>query len=469
MKKLFIAIATLVVLLPMGCNRSQQKTTPVVAMSAGTADINTLSFFIEAPNSELTAYLVQESAFSAPDAKTILEEGKTIDANTKIEETAAGLHSNTDYIIYAASSNGEYISEVQSLQMSTIADPSYFEDIKATKYTAWYSGLQKQIDADIFFIALANTDVNRYSAMPEGKGEMMWLYLIADKTNKENPVLAAGTYTMWDGATLPANGTFESEKSKFLMGSSASLEDWGMIGYKSGTIEVKCEDGVYSIIADMLIEDEEGEKKVKANYCGTLEFEDMTDGYAHFKEEQNITLHGGNAGLRAYENEGVNVTSSAFFTDGLLDEEGFIVSEGYLFCMDFVTAGNVEYSPVGTYSPNTHYLSDGKMEIGTYLPGMMYEFYGMIIPVYTTVVRYDTFGNILQIGLVEGGDVTLTNNGGKWQMHGALITNKGVKITVDFEGDEFPITDFRSNIGEPSRIFKSIYKSPIPTPMSVLR
>lgn len=468
MKKFLIAIAAFALLLPMGCNKQQEDKAPVITLTAGTSDVNTLSFFIEAPASDITAYMVQESALAAPDAATVIAEGKTLNANTTVEETVTELYSNTDYTIYAASSKGQQVAEVASLIMSTTADPSYFADVKVTGHTEWYRGkISDKIDADMFFIGLANTGINHYSALPEGKGEMMWIYLIADKSQKENPALATGTYTIWDGETLPANGTFSPESSKFLMGSSASLDDWGMVGYKSGTVDVKYENGIYTISADMVIEDDEGEKKVKARYCGQLDFEDMTDGYAHFKEDQTIALQGGNAGK--YLSDGFHHTSAAFFSDGLLDEEGFIVAEGYLFCMDFDIDGSGEYSPVGTYTVNDHFLSDMTLEAGTYLPGMMYNMYGYIIPIYTYLAKYDALGNIMQIGLVESGDISLTNNNGKWQLHASCVSNKGVKINVEFEDDEFPILDRGTMGAMPARTFMPKFNSPLARPVSVLR
>lgn len=46
MKKFLIAIAAFALLLPMGCNKQQEDKAPVITLTAGTSDVNTLSFFI---------------------------------------------------------------------------------------------------------------------------------------------------------------------------------------------------------------------------------------------------------------------------------------------------------------------------------------------------------------------------------------------------------------------------------------
>ena len=81
---------------------------PTVAVTAGTATENSISFTVTSTEADEVAYLVVEGT-EAPTASEVLANGAKIEANKNVELTATELKAETDYTIVAAAKNAKAV------------------------------------------------------------------------------------------------------------------------------------------------------------------------------------------------------------------------------------------------------------------------------------------------------------------------------------------------------------------------
>lgn len=81
---------------------------PTVAVTAGTATENSISFTVTSTDADEVAYLVVEGT-EAPTASEVLANGAKIEANKNVELTATELKAETDYTIVAAAKNAKAV------------------------------------------------------------------------------------------------------------------------------------------------------------------------------------------------------------------------------------------------------------------------------------------------------------------------------------------------------------------------
>ena len=81
---------------------------PTVAVTAGTATENSISFTVTSTEADKVAYLVVEGT-EAPTASEVLANGEEIEANKNVELTATELKAETDYTIVAAAKNAKAV------------------------------------------------------------------------------------------------------------------------------------------------------------------------------------------------------------------------------------------------------------------------------------------------------------------------------------------------------------------------
>lgn len=429
---LFLA-AALSMLSVSGCKESDSKPStpamePEVTLVALESGFTTFSFKVTVKDADDAAYLFLEADQAAPSAETVLADGEHIDAVAAadgITVELTGLESAVAYKLYVAASNGETVmSEPEVLPFTT--ESEYFADVESTATLAWYYGLDETVGGDLVFLSLCNAELDKYSAMPSGEGELLRLYMYTEKTDKDNMALAPGTYTLVTEPSAP----FEVAGGDYSAFALSTEDGWMQIGYESGTVTVERDGDTYDIVAEMVIADGLG-TKVRGKFSGVLDFEDLTDGYIHFDSDMNEVMLGHSGGIYSGD-ENCNDYTMTFYNCEL-DSDGFIVGAGFLFNTElFFDVNGTDYS--GTYKPATDWMNGYKNY--TYMPGDVMYYYGFYMPYGTYLSEYDDYGNLIRIGLVVDGDIDVSISDGVLSMNGVLTTDKGHEITVSYEGPE---------------------------------
>lgn len=433
-KVLYLAMAVAVsVLMANGCRKSGSEpdpAEPTVTLAALESTFTSFSFEATFTDADEAAYICLEADEKAPTSEEVLSDGTHMDLSgdpASVTMEVTGLVSATSYKLYVAASNADAVmSEPEVLSFSTESD--LFADVKSTATLAWYYGLYDALDSDLMFLSLCNAELDPYSAMPSGEGELIRLYMYIEKTSIDNVVIAPGTYTVKENP----EGAFDIRGGDY--GGSAfamsTEEGWMQIGYESGTVSVELDGDVYTIVANLVLADGEG-TKVRGTFEGVLDFTDLTDGYIHFDSDMNEVMNGHSGGI--YEGDASCNEYLMSFYNCPLDEYGFIIGAGYLFnaTMFFDVEGG-DYS--GTYKPDSNW--DNGYTCYTYVPGDVMNYYGMHIPYGTYLSEYDEYGTLTRIGLVVDGDLEVSIADGLLKMSGVFTTDKGHEVTVSYEGPE---------------------------------
>lgn len=93
---------------------------PTVTLTAGEVTETTLSFTLVTTQAADVAYLCQTASEEAPDGDKILAEGVATEANTEKVITVDELMPDTEYTIYAAARNDDYLVEAEAITMATL-------------------------------------------------------------------------------------------------------------------------------------------------------------------------------------------------------------------------------------------------------------------------------------------------------------------------------------------------------------
>lgn len=444
MKKFYLLCAA--ALCVAACQKPQGETPlePDVELKSLEVTANTFSFTIAASSADKAAYVCLEADAVAPSVDDILSDGTSVDVSgepvtVKLDELTA----ETSYVVYAAASNAESVmQQPETLAFSTTVD--WYADVTSTSTLAWYFGYDEDAGGDNVVLSLCSGSLDEYSAMPYGEGELLRLYLYTDQTSVENPSLAPGTYELVETVTGPFQVLGGDYGSIFAVSTD---EGWMQIGYESGTVTVEQQDGEYRIVADMVIADGEG-SRIRGTFEGSLEFEDLTDGYIHFDSDMNEVMTGHSGGI--YPGDGMYNDYTMTFYSVPLDEDGWILGAGYIFNTElFFDVAGGDYS--GTYYPNPDW-ENGYANY-TYLPGFVMDYYGMKMPVGTYLSEYDESGSMVRIGMVVDGDMDVSIKDGVLKMSGVFTTDKGHEITVSYEGPE-NLTDMTEGMSTSSMTVK---------------
>lgn len=432
----FVAVTAVLLMAMTGC-QEPEKELPAPSVTLTAADVTETSFSFTAvvSNADKVAYICCEAGEEVPAVDMILSEGTVIDPASAGPVVIEGLVSATDYIVAAAASNAEKVMEAPAvLEFSTVSD--LMADVESTATLAWYYGPVEGAESDLLFLSLCNAQLDELTAMPSGEGELLRLYMYIDRTDADNPVIAPGTYTLVLDEDTGDPFTLSYGSSVFALSTD---EGWMQIDYESGEVVVEYDGGVYSITANMVVNDGEG-SKVRATYEGALEISDLSDGYIHFDTDMIQVLTGLSGGIYPSSDTRFDNYTMTFYNCEL-DEDGFIVGEGYLFNTElYFTADEEDYS--GTYGPNPDWES-GSYYNFSYITGDVMNYYGMYMPMGTYLSEYDDQGNLIRIGLVVDGDIEITRADGNVTMSAVLTTSKGHEITVSYDGPEV-VTDLTS-------------------------
>ncbi|MBQ8366953.1 MAG: hypothetical protein IJX40_04385 [Alistipes sp.] len=105
-KNLFYALLALPLVF-VACEKDKvdEVKDPTVAVVAGVATENTVTFEVTSTEAEKVAWIVVEATEAVPTATEVFNGGTTINANESVEVTATDLKANTEYLVVAAAMN----------------------------------------------------------------------------------------------------------------------------------------------------------------------------------------------------------------------------------------------------------------------------------------------------------------------------------------------------------------------------
>lgn len=441
-KALVAAGGSALLLLAGACQKTPPA--PTVTISAGSATESSITFSIEAADAYWVSYMVLPYYEKAPATDEVLSDGVKAEL-AGMDITVEGLDPGMEYFVYAAAESSYGVSEARA-SIQTEGESYYV--VESTQTNAWYYGRQES-GYDMFLLQLSDVECEPYNLRPQDAGQYIRFYLVTEPlegSEKENPVLATGTYTCGTpGEEAP--GTFfvttdgSGYPSSFAYGPSSNLEEWMGVLINSGEITVENEDGVYTVRARITIAD--GENSPVIGYsCSEIITEDLSDGLRHmYYDVTDMEFDSFGATITSSSNNPEVDTWSASGVACPVDEYGFITGAGYVMNFSLYPPSQEygKYEIEGTYTPSEDFAPY------TYYPGYVYS--NPIIGTMGAGTYMAYYGEDLTaqfFGLVVDGEINITRDGETYHVEAYdLTTSKGYNISFSYDGPLSPINDYR--------------------------
>ncbi|MDE5795781.1 MAG: hypothetical protein K2H75_01600 [Muribaculaceae bacterium] len=332
-------------------------------------------------------------------------------------------------------------SVAQALRTRSIDEPE--TNCVATEASFYYYGDILENGTGGYYLFLSSAGIN--NGNPTHEGQMVRIFFIGEQTDSANPVLPTGVYTVNDDFTA---GTISASDSEYMDVFPHPDEPSSLVGYiytpTVGTLTIENSDEGYSINFTM-----EGvlynsdyepidEQTCTASYNGEVPYVDI-NGYTPI--DGDIVMDIPNASGRYSDGD----FSIAFYSDDMLDEDGFIVAAGQLFNVELFTEDHAPMNLdnlVGEYSPTD--VFSGGMLPAHYMQGVWYEiFSGYYVALGTALTIYEEDGST-KVALAMERTITVTKNSeNDYTIVFDLISAEGNKLTGEWSGNlgEY-ITDF---------------------------
>lgn len=448
--------AMLFILMAMtaGCKKSVSD--PEISLVPGEATATSIEFKASTANAATAAYVVVGPEQEIPDAGSILEQGTRIAVGETATETVSGLQPATEYTIaaVAAGSNGT-LSTPATLTVSTASD--LYADIVSQYSDLWWYGSRRTEGSDRFCIQLSTAEVDKYLIPTEG-GEYVRIYMFTPLIDQNKGIyLAPGTYTFGKADEF-AHMTIDPVKSVYATGTGA--DDWSQNTFESGEVTVEYDGSQYTITADLVLADGK-QSKVRATHTGTMRVTDYSYGFIQITDNMDETMTGMTGNVSGSSSAPELDRYEILIYNCELDKDGFIIGRGYVFnCSIYANAAPTyaEYDFSGTYTPNTDW-EDDILIANTYIPGYPYDF-GMVVPMGTYLVEYDDSGQIISVGFVKEGDLVMSRADGKCKIEASVVTDKGAKIKVLYDGPDVPLADRKTDPSAQGPVFPGLPLNP---------
>lgn len=341
------------------------------------------------------------------------------------------------------------------------AESTSYEGITATSATTWYYADLAGNGTAAYYVMLSTNGITN-GGIPEGPGYMARVEIFADPLEDPNEiVLPTGIYSIVDEPEY-ALGEVYASNTQFLdcFWNPDKEEGEELVGYvfyggSKGTLTIDKDDkGIYTINLDMDFDFYDSETydllktdHVTMSYTGEMTYKDK-DASKYTPIEGDYTLNIPNASGR-YTNSGYGYGnySIAFYSDGLIDDEGWVVGTGDLFNVELLAddVTPADYSKLaGTYEYQD--FNGGVFTPGHYVGGCYYNYYGSYFAMGTCLDEYTEDGQI--IGLATGGTIKVEDKGdGIFHFDFNLTTPEGATLTGQWEGElKKYITDYTDGI-----------------------
>jgi len=330
-------------------------------------------------------------------------------------------------------------------------DPAAYQNLVADTTAVWYYADLAGNGTSTYFLLLSTNGVSE-GGIPTGPGQMIRVMIFAEQTEwADDMELPEGTYSILPSSES-SNGAGEvySYNTTFIdafYNPDDPTDTENLYGYQydagdNGTVVVsKSDDGTYTISVDMdfTLTDSDSyeqldEKHVSMTYSGSIGFTNH-DPSIYTPVEDGYEMSIPNASGRYTESGyGYGNYSIAFYSDNMLDEDGFIVAAGDLFNIELLTEATkpADYSLLpGTYTVQD--FNGGVFSPGHYVGGCWYSYYGTYFALGTALTVYTESDEI--IGIVEDGTITVSDKGdGVYRLDFDLYTAEGAHLVSAWEG-----------------------------------
>lgn len=341
----------------------------------------------------------------------------------------------------------------------------------ATGAEFYYMGDLMGNGTGVYQLFLANMPMDK--GMPTSTGQMARIEIVGAATDDANPQLCTGTFDVLAelGDEFPEAGVVVGEDSEVLdcfphpEDPSAGLVAYGFVPV-SGSLTIDKVGDEYSISFNFTGELRDSEtdelimsQECAATYQGACDYVDI-NAYTPF--DGDINLPKLNASGRY--SDGGDYTIS-FYTDGMLDEEGFIVNPGYLFNAELfvedVSPMNID-DLLTTFTPNDVMTNGPKP--GTFGEGVWYDLLGgggWYAALLTSLTEYGENGSEGRVALCVDGTIVGSKVDNGMKLLFDLTSAEGHKVTGSYEGNlaEY-VSDFSANAavkGVSSDFIKPVY------------
>lgn len=409
---------------------------PSVEIVCGEVTDNSVVFTINATDSEKVSYMFfVKGSRDLPDASKVMEEG----SSTRSGEANAmnNIPANTTYVIAAASSYGQEISEVKYSEVTTLDKPLEGPVKFDRQAAALYYGDTHGTGYAEYVVVLADGETaetgGEYTTVNNGRTISLDLYQFAPMYPDKAIDLPARTYryaTTYGMSTLSPDKTFCITKEN---GKTTRTE------FSDGTVEVSKSGLQYTIKINLKTTDGE---EFSATYEGHLDFENKAS------EDSGLPAIGKDLtglefikGLAKYY---TNTDEADECVVHLYDVEpkisygsDYLLGAGHMLAIDLnVAVSDDMVIPEGTYTASESATP------GTFTIGYTEKFMDTVLAMGTYCEEgYDDSYDI-SYGMVNGGTVKVEKSGSGYKFTVDLTTDTGHKITGTFDG-EISMTDIR--------------------------
>ncbi len=383
---------------------------PSVTLTAGTAAADALTFTVQvSEGADKAAYVCVRGGETVPTAAEILADGTPV-SDFAAPVTVGGLEPETAYVIAAAASAGDEVSDVATLEMTTsAAGKAEWDEEYVSLYTEGaYFGADVTGGPNGHFMLML-TDVKTGSnGLPQNAGYLLMLSFHSDlAADADNARPAAGTYG-FDLMDSFEKFTFDNNFSSWQRATGPGTYDpAGKLN--GGTLEIAETADGYEITALVNI----GEGRVlKASHSGQVVWENLTSPASY--DLSPASAEAVYLGTTA-DNPDSDFWSIAF--------SGVQNGGQYIFQLQL-------YSPVAA-DPQNPVLGDGNYNpgtgtaAGTWIPGLPQG--------RGTVLQIAESSGVKEYCLDEG-TVAVTRSGEEYSITCNLTSEDGKPVKVTYNG-----------------------------------
>lgn len=245
---------------------------PSVTLSGGTATDRTITFTVTPTDADRCAYRVLLQTAAAPDAATLFAEGTPVAADKPTQVPVDNLTPNTAYAVYAVAANGETMSEVKKLLLTTTLPdepPIRIVELENTLLAYYYSEDDYENTGNFYFnLSRGEVDENGFPANGSDNYVLMVDLYSELPADILNPVLPDGTYVYSN--VDKTRGTFFVNEAMGRGGPTfCAIENYEALKFIDGSIVFAHSGNIYTMTADFTTTEDE---KIRFTYEGEMPF-----------------------------------------------------------------------------------------------------------------------------------------------------------------------------------------------------
>lgn len=338
-------------------------------------------------------------------------------------------------------------SVAQAIHTRSIDEPE--TNCIATEASFYYYGDIMDNGTGGYYLFLSSAGIDKGN--PSHEGQMVRIFFIGEQTDDANPELPTGTYTVNNDLTA---GIISASDSEYMDVFQHPETPSFLVGYvytpTSGTLTIENSGDGYSInfTMDGVLYDSNDEpideQTCTASYTGEVPYIDIN---AYTPIDGDIVMDIPNASGRYSDGD----FSIAFYSDDMLDEEGFIVASGQLLNVELFTKDHAPMNLdnlVGEFSPIDVFT--GGLLPSHYMQGVWYEiFSGYYAALGTALTIYEDDGST-KVALAMDGTITVTKNSeNDYTLVFDLISAEGNKLTGEWSGK---LGEYIADFSDPSAV-----------------